>query len=123
GSLPGVYLGARVSSRAPDSIIRPALVVILTGSALKLLNVQNSALAWSMAILAIVAIPLWGATDASLRPESDWTVAGYRRTTWVTAQAVAAPFGIGLPIAAIYFLRVRRALSAVSARESAPHRH
>jgi uncharacterized membrane protein YfcA len=114
GSLPGVYLGARVSSRAPDSIIRPALVVILTGSALKLLNVQNSALVWSMAILALVAVPLWGATNASLRPEWQWIVAGYRRTTWVTAQAVAAPFGIGFPISVIYFLKVRRALSAAA---------
>jgi uncharacterized membrane protein YfcA len=119
GSLPGVYLGARVSSRAPDSIIRPVLVVILTGSALKLLNVQNSALAWSMAILAVVAIPLWGATDASLRPDRAWAVAGYRRTTLVTAQAVAAPFGFGLPIAAAYFLRVRRALARVSSAEGA----
>jgi hypothetical protein len=88
------------------------LVVILTGSALKLLNVQNSALAWSMLILVVVAIPLWGATNASLRPDWQWKLAGYRRTTWVTAQAVGAPFGIGLPIALVYLVRVRRALAS-----------
>ena len=41
GCLPGVYLGARVSSRAPDNVIRPVLVVVLTASALKLLGVGN----------------------------------------------------------------------------------
>jgi uncharacterized membrane protein YfcA len=41
GSVPGVYLGARVSSRAPDRIIRPVLVVVLTVSALKLVGASN----------------------------------------------------------------------------------
>lgn len=41
GSVPGVYLGARVSSRAPDRIIRPVLVGVLTVSALALLGVPN----------------------------------------------------------------------------------
>jgi uncharacterized protein len=41
GSVPGVYLGARVSSRAPDRIIRPVLVIVLTVSALKLLGASN----------------------------------------------------------------------------------
>ena len=41
GSVPGVYFGARVSSRAPDRIIRPLLVVVLTVSALKLLGASN----------------------------------------------------------------------------------
>ena len=41
GSVPGVYFGARVSSRAPDRIIRPVLVVVLTVSALKLIGASN----------------------------------------------------------------------------------
>jgi uncharacterized membrane protein YfcA len=41
GSLPGVYLGALVSSRAPDRIIRPTIVVVLVASALKLLGASN----------------------------------------------------------------------------------
>jgi uncharacterized protein len=41
GSIPGVYVGARVSSRAPDRIIRPVLVIVLTVSALKLLGASN----------------------------------------------------------------------------------
>ena len=38
GALPGVYLGARVSSRAHERLVRTALVVLLTGSGLKLVG-------------------------------------------------------------------------------------
>lgn len=41
GSIPGVFIGARFSARAPDYVIRPALIVVLTISALKLLGVSN----------------------------------------------------------------------------------
>jgi hypothetical protein len=37
----------------------------------------------------------------------DWETSGFRRTTWVTAQAVAAPFLIGFPIALVYAFFVR----------------
>lgn len=113
GALPGVYLGARVSSRAPDIIVRPALVVILLASALKLLDVSNAALGWTLVILALVAAPLWAATEAALRPEWQWAEAGRRRTVWVTALSVAAPFGIGVPIALAYLFTARRRLNAV----------
>lgn len=43
GSVPGVYVGARVSSRAPDHVIRPILVVVLTLSAIKLLGAPDVA--------------------------------------------------------------------------------
>ena len=107
GCLPGVYFGAKVSSRAPDSVIRPALVVILFASALKLLDVSNSALGAALALVVLIGAPLWGATDASLRPADEWESSGFRRTTWVTAQAVAAPFLVGLPIAMSYAVFVR----------------
>jgi uncharacterized membrane protein YfcA len=42
GSVPGVYLGARASSQAPDHVIRPILVLVLTLSSLKLLQVSNT---------------------------------------------------------------------------------
>lgn len=41
GALPGVFMGAKLSSRAPDGVLRPALVVVLTASALKLLGAGN----------------------------------------------------------------------------------
>src|SRR4051794_40081605 len=41
GSVPGVYIGARVSAIAPGRVIRRALAFVLTASALKLLNMGN----------------------------------------------------------------------------------
>lgn len=38
GCIPGVYAGARMSSRAPDHAIRPVLAAVLVASALKLLG-------------------------------------------------------------------------------------
>lgn len=112
GSLPGVYLGARVSSRAPDVVIRPALVVILLASSLKLLQFSNEALGVTLLLVVLVAAPLWAAVDASLRPAWQWAGAGLRRTTWVTAQAVAAPFLVGFPLALYYATTVRRRFAA-----------
>ena len=39
GALPGVYLGARLSTRASDAFVRPALVTVLFASGLKLAGV------------------------------------------------------------------------------------
>ncbi len=41
GAIPGVLIGARISSRAPDAIIRPILVVVLLASGAKLLEAPN----------------------------------------------------------------------------------
>lgn len=61
GAIPGVYLGARVSSRAPDGLLRPVLVLALASSALKLLGVSNTvfpiALAGCAALLLAVSLP------------------------------------------------------------------
>jgi uncharacterized membrane protein YfcA len=55
GSLPGVYLGARVSTRAPDAVIRPILVFVLTLSGLKLLGASNVVVGACIVVAAIVA--------------------------------------------------------------------
>jgi uncharacterized membrane protein YfcA len=54
GSVPGVIIGANISSRAPDAIIRPILVLVLTLSALKLLDVSNEVLG-AVLVAALVA--------------------------------------------------------------------
>jgi uncharacterized membrane protein YfcA len=46
GSIPGVYLGARISSRAPGDLIRSLLAVVLLASALKLLEVSTLVTVW-----------------------------------------------------------------------------
>jgi len=53
GSLPAVYLGAKISSRAPDNLIRPVLAVVLVASGLKLLKVPNEAVAITLLVLAV----------------------------------------------------------------------
>lgn len=58
GSIPGVYLGARISSRAPGGLIRALLAIVLLASALKLLNVGNVATLWALA--AAVAVTVGG---------------------------------------------------------------
>lgn len=59
GAIPGVFIGAHLSSRAPDYVIRPVLTVVLLASAAKLLGASNLATACvvggaaaSMALLA-----------------------------------------------------------------------
>jgi uncharacterized protein len=59
GCLPGVYLGARVSSRARDAVIRPALAIILLASGLKLLDLGTGQLAAVVVAVALVAAALW----------------------------------------------------------------
>lgn len=45
GAIPAVWLGAHVSSRAPDRVIRPILPVILVASGMKMLGVPTTATA------------------------------------------------------------------------------
>jgi uncharacterized membrane protein YfcA len=53
GALPGVYVGARWSASAPDHVIRPALVIVLAASGLKLVGVPTELVG---AFLAAVAV-------------------------------------------------------------------
>lgn len=55
GAVPGVYLGARVSSRAPDHIIRPILAVVLVVSGLKMLGLSSMVVGIVAIVLGLVA--------------------------------------------------------------------
>lgn len=67
GSIPGVYLGARASASAPDDLIRPALVIVLLVSGLKLLGADNTVLAGVVAAGAVVFAAVARHTVASRR--------------------------------------------------------
>ncbi|WP_117212962.1 sulfite exporter TauE/SafE family protein [Allorhizocola rhizosphaerae] len=58
GSIPGVFLGAQISSRAPGGLIRWALAIVLLASALKLLHASNTQVV--VGVAAALAIGLLG---------------------------------------------------------------
>jgi uncharacterized protein len=120
GALPAVYVGARLSSIAPDGVIRPALVFVLLASALKLLNVPTVALGALLLAVVVLGLPLWGAVDAAAHPETIWDAAGLRRRPWVRWQMLGAPVGVGLGAAIAYFARIRPRLVLAGANLLSP---
>jgi hypothetical protein len=75
GAIPGVYIGARISATATDRYIRPALIAVLTISALKLVGASNNALL-AATVVSIVIIAATFAITARrrrrrLRPEPE----------------------------------------------------
>ena len=58
GAVPGVYLGARLSSRAPDGVLRPVLVIALAASALKLIGLSNAAFPIVVPLVAAFAFSM-----------------------------------------------------------------
>jgi uncharacterized membrane protein YfcA len=59
GSIPGVWIGAHLSARAPGGLVRRALAFVLLASALKLLNVPNQDTALILALVLVFAPLLW----------------------------------------------------------------
>ena len=58
GAIPGVLIGARISSRAPDHIIRPILVVVLLASGAKLLEAPNEFILGFLGAAVVVGLAL-----------------------------------------------------------------
>lgn len=59
GCIPGVWVGAHLSARAPGGLVRRALAFVLLASALKLLNVSNRATGTILLVVLAVAPVLW----------------------------------------------------------------
>ncbi len=59
GSVPGVYLGSKISSRAPGGLIRRVLALVLVASALKMFGVGAVPLAWILVVLAAGTVGGW----------------------------------------------------------------
>lgn len=59
GSIPGVYIGSRLSASAPDIVVRPILVFVLAASAMKLLNFSNTSLLLGLVAVAITLPLIW----------------------------------------------------------------
>lgn len=67
GAIPAVYLGARMSAKAPDYVIRPVLTLVLAASGMKMLGLADPIVAAASAVLLARAVWLAvsGARDAS----------------------------------------------------------
>jgi uncharacterized membrane protein YfcA len=59
GCIPGVWVGAHLSARAPGGLVRRALAFVLLASALKLLNVSNTNAAIALGLVLVFAPLLW----------------------------------------------------------------
>lgn len=59
GAVPGVLVGATMSSRAPGGLVRRALALVLLASGLKLLGVSNVVLGGVLLVVVLVGPPLW----------------------------------------------------------------
>jgi uncharacterized membrane protein YfcA len=59
GSIPGVYLGSLISSRAPGGLIRRLLAFVLLASALKMFDVSNTLLAWALVGVLGLGSVIW----------------------------------------------------------------
>jgi uncharacterized membrane protein YfcA len=59
GSIPGVYLGSVVSARAPGGLIRRILAFVLMASALKMFDLPNVILAWTLVGALITSCLAW----------------------------------------------------------------
>jgi hypothetical protein len=57
--VPGAFLGAQVSSRAPAGLVRRALAFVLLASALKLLGVSTPLTGVVLVLVLLVAPPMW----------------------------------------------------------------
>lgn len=68
GAIPGVYLGARLSSRAPAGVLKPVIMTVLLASGLALLHVPTAVLLGVTAAWLVVRLLVAG-------------VAGLRRRT------------------------------------------
>jgi uncharacterized membrane protein YfcA len=67
GSIPGVIIGAQISSRAPDHFIRPVLALVLTLTGLKLLGVPNEVLLAILVAAVVAGAATWFVTRRRAR--------------------------------------------------------
>ncbi len=77
GAIPGVYVGAHLSARSSDRVIRPALVLVLLATGLKLLNLGNIQVALILGTVVVVgglgllAAGVLGGGAVAIRPMED----------------------------------------------------
>jgi len=80
GSVPAVFVGSLLSSRAPDKYIRPAITLVIFASGLKYVGMGTTALGWTLCLVLLACGGYWlvrsrpwraghGARGANAEPE------------------------------------------------------
>ena len=59
GSVPAVFVGSLISSRAPDRYIRPVITFVIFASGLKYVGVGTTALGWVLCTVLLAAAVVW----------------------------------------------------------------
>jgi uncharacterized membrane protein YfcA len=59
GSVPAVFVGSMISSRAPDRLLRPVITFVIFASGLKYVGVGTTALGWTLGIVLLAAGVVW----------------------------------------------------------------
>jgi uncharacterized membrane protein YfcA len=72
GAIPGVWIGARLSSRAPQMVVRRALALVLIASGLKLLNASNGQLLAALVLVGVAGPLLWMAARRAVGLPASW---------------------------------------------------
>ena len=76
GAIPGVFIGAQLSSRAPDHIIRPALIIVLLASSSKLLGASNLLTVAIVGVAAVAMLLVSVLVNAARRKASEKSLLG-----------------------------------------------
>jgi uncharacterized membrane protein YfcA len=76
GAIPGVFMGAHLSSRAPDHVIRPALIIVLLASSTKLLGASNQLAAAAVGVAAVVMAVVGLALNARRKASAEKSLLG-----------------------------------------------
>ena len=72
GAIPGVWLGARLSSRAPQMVVRRALALVLIASGVKLLNATNGQLLAALVVVGVAGPLLWMVARRAVGLPASW---------------------------------------------------
>jgi hypothetical protein len=59
GSVPAVFVGSLISSRAPDRYVRPVITFVIFASGLKYVGVGTTALGWILCTVLLAAAIAW----------------------------------------------------------------
>jgi uncharacterized protein len=59
GSVPAVFAGSLISSRAPDRYVRPVITFVIFASGLKYVGMSTTALGWTLGAVLLTAALFW----------------------------------------------------------------